>query len=91
MASKKKKDVKKTGGGGGWPSSGTGSASGTLPDAAKSRLWDLFGAIEHEFESLHAENAARECARTRVKLAACVPTTSYLSSEQALLIKKLDG
>ena len=76
MASKKKKDAKKTGGGGGggWPSSGSGAASGALPDTAKSRLWDLFGAIEHEFESLHAENAARECARTRIKLAACVPT-----------------
>ena len=67
MSSKKKKDSKKTagggGGGGGWPSPGSGVAAGPLPDAAKSRLWELFGAIEHEFETLHAENAACECAR----------------------------
>lgn len=64
MSSKKKKDSKKTaGGGGGWPSPGSGVAAGPLPDATKSRLWELFGAIEHEFETLHAENAACECAR----------------------------
>lgn len=63
MSSKKKKDSKKTAGGGGWPSPGSGVAAGPLPEAAKSRLWELFGAIEHEFEALHAENAACECAR----------------------------
>ena len=73
MSSKKKKDSKKGAGGGGtganWPSPGSGSgvAAGSLPEPAKSRLWELFGAIEREFEQLHADNGARKlgavCAR----------------------------
>ncbi|CAI8039992.1 hypothetical protein GBAR_LOCUS22304 [Geodia barretti] len=64
MSSKKKKDSKKGAGGGGtganWPSPGSGSgvAAGSLPEPAKSRLWELFGAIEREFEQLHADNGA---------------------------------
>ena len=42
--------------------SGSGAGSGTslLPEGAKSKLWELFGQIEHEFENLYSENAARE-------------------------------
>jgi hypothetical protein len=62
MSSKKKKDSKKGAGGGGtganWPSPGSGVAAGPLPEPAKSRLWELFGAIEREFEQLHADNSA---------------------------------
>lgn len=65
MSSKKKTKDSKKAAGGGWPSPGSGVAAGPLPDATKSRLWELFGAIEHEFETLHAENAARECVRCR--------------------------
>ena len=37
-----------------------GGGSGILPEGARSKLWELFGQIEHEFESLYSENAARE-------------------------------
>lgn len=63
MSSKKKKDSKKgagsasAGSGGSWPSPNSGTS---MPETAKSRLWDLFGAIEREFEQLHADNAARK-------------------------------
>ena len=69
MSLKKKKDSKKgagstlassVGSGGSWPSPSSGVATTTLPEPAKSRLWDLFGAIEREFEQLHADNAACE-------------------------------
>ena len=61
MSSKKKKDSKKGSSGGSgssWPSPGSGVAAAPLPEPAKSRLWELFGAIEREFEQLHADNAA---------------------------------
>lgn len=67
MSSKKKKDSKKgagsasAGSGGSWPSPNSGVAGTPLPESTKSRLWDLFGAIEREFEQLHADNAARKC------------------------------
>lgn len=64
MSSKKKKDSKKGavggGTGGSWPSPGSGVAAAPLPESTKSRLWELFGAIEREFEQLHADNAARK-------------------------------
>ena len=74
MSSKKKKDSKKgsgpgaasAGAGGNWPSPGSGVAASALPEPAKSRLWDLFGAIEREFEHLHAENTSRECSLQRM-------------------------
>ena len=39
---------------------GPGGAGGVLPEGARSKLWELFGHIEHEFEHLYSENAARE-------------------------------
>ena len=47
------------------PSAGGLAASGgatgaALPEGAKTRLWELFGQIELEFQQLHSENAARE-------------------------------
>ena len=39
---------------------GPGGGSGLLPEGTRSKLWELFGQIEHEFESLYSENAARE-------------------------------
>ena len=63
MSSKKKKESKKGaasgGSGGSWPSPTSGVTATSLPEPAKSRLWELFGAIEREFEQLHADNAAR--------------------------------
>ena len=40
--------------------SGGGGGSGILPEGTRSKLWELFGRIEHEFENLYSENAARE-------------------------------
>ena len=64
MSTKKKKESKKgtagAAGGAAWPSPGSGAAAAPLPEPAKSRLWELFGAIEREFELLHADNAARK-------------------------------
>lgn len=37
-----------------------GSGGGLLPEGTRSKLWELFGQIEHEFENLYSENAARE-------------------------------
>ena len=41
---------------------GGSGAAGTalLPEGTKSKLWELFAQIEHEFENLYSENAARE-------------------------------
>ena len=39
---------------------GGGAGSGLLPEGTRSKLWELFGQIEHEFENLYSENAARE-------------------------------
>ena len=36
------------------------SGAGNLPEGTRSKLWELFGQIEHEFENLYSENAARE-------------------------------
>lgn len=41
-------------------SSGGQAAGGLLPEGVRSKLWELFGQIEHEFESIYSENAARE-------------------------------
>ena len=38
----------------------SGSGAGSLPEGTRSKLWELFGQIEHEFESLYSENAARK-------------------------------
>lgn len=55
MASKKKsKESKKRR----WPS--PPAPGGGLPESTRSRLWELFGQIEHEFELIHSENAACE-------------------------------
>ncbi len=44
-----------------WPSPpASGGAAVGLPESTRSRLWELFGQIEHEFELIHGENAARE-------------------------------
>lgn len=58
--SKKKKESKKGSASSvsGWPSTSGVQVGGALPEATKSRLWELFGAIEHEFENLYSENAA---------------------------------
>ena len=39
---------------------GPGGSGGVLPEGVRSKLWELFGHIEHEFEHLYSENAARE-------------------------------
>ena len=41
------------------PPSAPGPGGG-LPEEAKTKLSELFGQIEHQFELLHSENAARE-------------------------------
>ena len=37
-----------------------GGSGQALPEGTRSKLWELFGQIEHEFENLYSENAARE-------------------------------
>ncbi len=58
MASKKKsKESKKRR----WPSPpGSGGGAVSLPESTRSKLWELFGQIEHEFELIHSENTACE-------------------------------
>jgi len=38
------------------------NSGGSLPEGSRTKLWELFGQIEHEFELLHGENVARELA-----------------------------
>lgn len=50
---KKSKDAKK-------PRSPSSGPAGSLPESSRTKLWELFGQIEHEFEQLHLENVACE-------------------------------
>lgn len=36
------------------------NSGGSLAEGSRTKLWELFGQIEHEFEQLHCENVARE-------------------------------
>ena len=40
--------------------SGSGAGGGVLPEGTRTRLLELFAQIEHEFENVYSENAARE-------------------------------